>query len=137
MREAMNGCNPYTRFGQLYGLLKMTYVENGKLSQNGVQLFIEGILSELDLSHIKAPYSTDFEVFVNDLSTVNTIPPRKTITLAVGVFRCVLERTMSKKSVLVGTGAIALSPLVAIIINLYLAQLKSGQKIPATTGVEG
>ena len=33
----------------------------------------------------------------------------------VGVFRCVFERTMSRKSFAVGTGAMALSPLVDIV----------------------
>ena len=32
-----------------------------------------------------------------------------------GVFRCVLDRTISKKSVAVGTGAMALRPLVDMI----------------------
>jgi hypothetical protein len=36
----------------------------------------------------------------------------------VGVLRCVLESTMSKKSAAVGTGAIALSPLVDIVYLL-------------------
>lgn len=35
----------------------------------------------------------------------------------VGVFRCVLERTISRKSAAVGTGAIALRPLVDIVVN--------------------
>ena len=33
----------------------------------------------------------------------------------VGVLRCVLDRTMSKKSAAVGTGAMALSPLVDMV----------------------
>jgi hypothetical protein len=36
----------------------------------------------------------------------------------VGVFRCVLESTMSRKSAAVGTGAMALSPLVDMVENL-------------------
>jgi len=39
------------------------------------------------------------------------------LVLTVGVFRCVLDRTMSKKSFAVGTGAIALRPFVAIVVN--------------------
>jgi len=35
----------------------------------------------------------------------------------VGVFRCVFERTMSRKSAAVGTGAIALRPLVDIVVS--------------------
>jgi hypothetical protein len=35
----------------------------------------------------------------------------------VGVFRCVFERTISKKSAAVGTGAIALRPLVDIVVS--------------------
>lgn len=35
----------------------------------------------------------------------------------VGVFRCVLERTISRKSAAVGTGAIALRPLVDIVVS--------------------
>ena len=34
-----------------------------------------------------------------------------------GVFRCVFERTISKKSAAVGTGAIALRPLVDIVVS--------------------
>ncbi len=36
----------------------------------------------------------------------------KRIEQTVGVFRCVLDSTMSKKSAAVGTGAMALRPLV-------------------------
>jgi hypothetical protein len=35
----------------------------------------------------------------------------------VGVFRCVFERTISRKSAAVGTGAIALRPLVDIVVS--------------------
>jgi hypothetical protein len=37
--------------------------------------------------------------------------------LTVGVFRCVLDNTISRKSLAVGTGAIALRPLVAMPID--------------------
>ena len=37
--------------------------------------------------------------------------------LTVGVFRCVFDRTMSKKSAAVGTGAIAFNPLVDMLHN--------------------
>jgi hypothetical protein len=37
----------------------------------------------------------------------------------VGVFRCVFERTISRKSAAVGTGAIALRPLVDIVVSSW------------------
>lgn len=40
---------------------------------------------------------------------------RKNVRRTVGVFRCVLERTMSRKSAAVGTGAMAFSPLVDMV----------------------
>lgn len=52
-----------------------------------------------------------------DLLRNEQVVQKQNIAHTVGVFRCVLERTMSRKSALVGTGAIALSPLVAIIYN--------------------
>jgi hypothetical protein len=44
-----------------------THIEHRKLGQDGVELLFKRILCKLDLSHIKVSYSTDFEVFVNDL----------------------------------------------------------------------
>ncbi len=38
--------------------------------------------------------------------------------LAVGVLRCVFDRTMSRKSAAVGTGAMALRPFVVDIANV-------------------
>ena len=40
---------------------------------------------------------------------------RENLRRTVGVFRCVLERTMSRKSAAVGTGAMAFSPLVDMV----------------------
>lgn len=44
----------------------------------------------------------------------------------VGVFLCVLDRTMSKKSAAVGTGAIAFIPLVDMVVERddYMVQRK-------------
>ena len=47
---------------------------------------------------------------------VTRVLGRKTAGHTVGVFRCVLDKTISKKSAAVGTGAIALRPLVDMIV---------------------
>jgi len=74
-------------------------------------------LGELDLAHVKVTNATDLEVLVDYLrSYIDKIAPDDNFKrLTVGVFRCVLDRTMSKKSAAVGTGAIAFSPLVDIL----------------------
>jgi len=46
----------------------------------------------------------------------------------VGVFRCVFESTMSKKSLAVGTGAIALRPLVDILTKYVDVVEDDGKK---------
>ena len=73
-------------------------------------------MGELDFSHIKVAYTADFEVFVDDLYNIHRFLALKIIfgamKLTVGVFRWVFESMISKKSAAVGTGAIALSPLV-------------------------
>jgi hypothetical protein len=45
-----------------------THVEHWKLGQDGTKFLFKRVLGEFDLAHVKVPYSTDFEVFVNDLS---------------------------------------------------------------------
>jgi len=74
-------------------------------------------LGELDLAHVKVTNATDLEVLVDYLrSYIDKIAPDDIFKqLTVGVFRCVLDRTMSKKSAAVGTGAIAFRPLVDIL----------------------
>ena len=98
-----------------------THIKHRKLGQDGIKLLLKRVLCKLDLSHVKIPYPTDFEVFVNDLGirSLNTSKAKKWfLRHTVGVFRCVLERTMSRKSAAVGTGAIALRPLVDMVGNL-------------------
>lgn len=46
---------------------KKTNIEYRKLSQDSAKFFIKRVLSELDFAHVKVAYSTDFEVFVNNL----------------------------------------------------------------------
>ena len=74
-------------------------------------------MGELDLAHVKVTNATDLEVLVDYLrSYIDKIAPDDIFKqLTVGVFRCVLDRTMSKKSAAVGTGAIAFRPLVDIL----------------------
>jgi hypothetical protein len=93
------------------------YIKHGEFGQDRTQLFIERILRELHFSHIKVPYAADFKVFMNNLTVLLDYAQALGQTgckRTVGVFRCVLDRTMSKKSAAVGTGAIALRPLVDI-----------------------
>ena len=94
----------------------MAYIENRKFRENRANFFVKGILGELDFAHIKVTNATNLEVFVNNLwKDVKTRPIRyKRRRQTVGVFRWVLDRTMSKKSAAVGTGAIVFSPLVDI-----------------------
>ena len=72
-------------------------------------------MGKLDLAHVEVTNAADFKVFVDDLKHYKTPVLHTTLRPTVGVFRCVLERTMSRKSAAVGTGAIALSPLVDIL----------------------
>ena len=44
-----------------------THIKHRKLGQDGIKLLLKRVLCKLDLSHIKIPYPTDFEVFVDDL----------------------------------------------------------------------
>jgi hypothetical protein len=44
------------------------HVEDWKIGKYRPKLFIEGILGKFDFSHVKVAYSTDFEVFMDDLS---------------------------------------------------------------------
>jgi hypothetical protein len=76
-------------------------------------------LCKLDLPHIEIAYSADFEVFVNHLSTnerrISFL--RQAEWLTVGVLRCVLDSTISKKSFAVGTGAMGFMPRVAMAVG--------------------
>jgi hypothetical protein len=72
-------------------------------------------LRELDFAHVEVTDATNLEVFVNDLRKVMVKTGTTTGERTVGVFRWVFERTMSKKSAAVGTGAIAFRPLVDIV----------------------
>ena len=93
---------------------RKTYIEHGELWQDGPKLFVKRVLRELDLPHVKTPYATYFEIFMDHL--VNSGLPGwfrdNGTSHTVGVLRCVLDNTMSKKSAAVGTGDIAFSPLV-------------------------
>ena len=51
------------------------------------------------------------------LSLVNVKTEATTRERTVGVFLCVFDRTISRKSAAVGTGAIALRPLVDIMVS--------------------
>ena len=96
-----------------------TYVDDREFLENGTELFVKRILGKLDLAHVEVTDAADFEVFMDDLEDRSEIKCELVqIKHTVGVFRCVLERTMSKKSAAVGTGAIALSPLVDILTTL-------------------
>ena len=44
-----------------------THVEDRELSQDRPQLFVERVLRKLDFAHVEIPYTTDLEVFVDDL----------------------------------------------------------------------
>lgn len=49
------------------GYVGVTHIEHRELGQDGIELLFKRVLGELDLAHVKIPYSTDFEVFVDDL----------------------------------------------------------------------
>jgi hypothetical protein len=93
----------------------MTYVEHGEFGEDRAELLLKGILRELDFAHVEVTDATYLEVFVNDLRKVIVKTGTTIGERTVGVFRWVFERTMSKKSAAVGTGAIALRPLVDIV----------------------
>jgi hypothetical protein len=44
-----------------------TYVEHREFREDCTELFIEGVLRELNLAHIKVANATDLKVFVDDL----------------------------------------------------------------------
>ena len=95
-----------------------THIKHGKLSQDGAKFFIKVVLSELDLAHVKLSNAAYLKVFVNNLSAAEDLAwvcMTGIILRTVGVFLWVFERTMSRKSFAVGTGAMALSPLVDIV----------------------
>jgi hypothetical protein len=77
-------------------------------------------LCELDLAHVEVANATDLEVFMDDLRVGVGRRSRQVSyhsERTVGVLRWVLDSTISKKSAAVGTGAIALRPLVDIGAN--------------------
>ena len=41
------------------------YLDGGEICQNGRQLVVNGLLAELDLSHVKTPNADDAVVFVD------------------------------------------------------------------------
>jgi hypothetical protein len=94
-----------------------THVEHRELGEDCAELLVEGVLRELDLAHVKVTDATDLEVLVDDLNDPFNIAllQAEQRVRTVGVFRCVFDRTMSRKSVAVGTGAICLRPLVDIL----------------------
>lgn len=104
-----------------------THIEHREFGEDCTQLFLESVLRELDFAHIEVADATDLEVFVDDLLV------RVRITFidadgwrhTVGVLRCVLDSTMSKKSAAVGTGAIAFRPLVDIFVVRSMKKKKS------------
>lgn len=53
-----------------------TCIEDGKLLENGTELFVKRFLGELDLAHIEVAYTADFEVFVDDLHASPSICER-------------------------------------------------------------
>lgn len=69
-------------------------------------------MRKLDFSHVKVSNPAYFEVFVDDLWETLSSALARCWCHTVGVFLCVLDRTISRKSLAVGTGAIALRPLV-------------------------
>jgi hypothetical protein len=93
-------------------------------------------LCELDFSHIKVAYTADFEVFVDDLCYTYIFGLKiifGEMKLTVGVFRWVFESIISKKSAAVGTGAIALSPLVDM-ASLEVKFWRDYVNMPSTDG---
>lgn len=93
-----------------------SYIENRELGQNGIQFLVERVLREFDFSHVEASNTIDFEVCVDNLAFGENceLPVSKMVDrkLAVGVLRCVFDRTMSRKSAAVGTGAMLFKPFV-------------------------
>jgi len=96
---------------------RKTYIEHGELRQDSSKLFVERVLSELDFAHVKTPYATYFEVFMDHLVIPDLLGwfSENGTRHTVGVLRCVLDNTISKKSAAVGTGDIAFSPLVDMV----------------------
>lgn len=46
---------------------QQTHIEHRELVQNSAELFVEGVLGELDLAHVKFSNATYLKVFVDDL----------------------------------------------------------------------
>lgn len=96
----------------------MDIVEHREIVQDCAKFFIKCILREFNLAHIEVAYPADFEVLVDDLGSALDKFLQPSDYPTVGVFRCVFDKTMSRKSAAVGTGAIALSPLVDILDSI-------------------
>ena len=82
-------------------------------------------MGELDLAHVKVADTADLEVFVDNLRqpiSIELLARSVEAEHTVGVLRCVLERTISRKSAALGTGAMALSPLVDILQSPHREQ---------------
>lgn len=96
-------------------MVDTTHIDDRKFFENGPELFVEGILGKLDFTHVKVTDTADLEVLVYHLIRSFVRKPEHIESRGVrtvGVLRCVLERTMSRKSDALGTGAIAFRPLV-------------------------
>lgn len=125
-RKGWRSCNSPTTIRSRSELVEngFTHVQHRELGQNSSELFLECILGELDFSHVKLSNPTDVEVPVDNLSVTSQAHESNTRGAGygtVGVFRWVLDNTISKKSLAVGTGAIALSPLVDMVAVLVLS----------------
>lgn len=120
MRDARKGCRSYARESVNRSRTKVrTHIEDRELGEDSTQFFIERVLCEFDLAHVEIAYAADLEVFVDDLEHHQLLDIEMIKRHTVGVFRWVLDRTMSKKSAAVGTGAIAFNPLVDIVMKSY------------------
>lgn len=102
---------------QVVGSKVRTYIEDREFGENSTKLLVKRVLGKPNLSHVEIPYATNFEVFVDHLKHCQLLDSVLCMQRTVGVFRWVLDRTMSRKSDAVGTGAIAFNPLVDIVIS--------------------
>ena len=99
----------------------VTHIKHGEFVEDCTEFLIKGVLRKFDLAHVEVAYPANFEVLVNHLEqSSRNLLCFPIIVLTVGVFRCVLDKTMSRKSAAVGTGEICLRPLVDMTLQVLV-----------------
>jgi hypothetical protein len=110
-----------------------THIKHGKFGEDRSELLVKRVLRKLDFPHIEIANTADLEVLVDYLYTKTSIKSRYRDCVqaarTVGVFLWVLDRTMSRKSLAVGTGAICFRPLVDILFDDNLDTVVGGRSV--------